>query len=161
MRAGAAGPGRGGLGEYYSGLGDARAWRTPVALGLDECGLDDAEFEGLAEVDAPRLRAVSLEFNALRERGGRTLAGAVLPRLWWVGLHDSVVEDGAVVALASGVARRLLELDLERVGQEPAPEPGPIDEELRDQDFQGRRVARHREGVARAVGFARSLVDGG
>ncbi|GAA1889375.1 hypothetical protein [Actinomadura bangladeshensis] len=105
------------VGSWPAPLKDAPVWRTLRTLNADECGLDDDDIAAMAAVpSAPRLRGVSLDYNSVGSRGARTLASwTVLPQLWRLNLHDHVIGDDGLIALAaSGAARRLLELDLEQ-----------------------------------------------
>ncbi|MBP2473333.1 hypothetical protein JOF53_002205 [Crossiella equi] len=89
-------------------LPDGPAWQTLRTVDLTDCALSAPPPSG------PRLESVSLAYNSIRD--GQALARwPVLPQLHALDLHDHLMSDVDLLALAtSGAARRLVEVDLEQ-----------------------------------------------
>lgn len=94
---------------------DAAAWRTLRTLTLDDCSLGAADIAAFPR-EAPQLQRVSLQYNNIDSAAAHALADwPVLPQLWELDLHDHIMGDDGLVALAtSRKARLLLELSLEQ-----------------------------------------------
>lgn len=92
-------------------------WQTLKELAFSNCRLDNAAIEALTHVKhAPALRSLELGYNSIGPKGAAALAAwPVLTRVWHLGLHDNVIGDEGLIALAkSSHLGRLLELDLEQ-----------------------------------------------
>jgi hypothetical protein len=116
-------------------------WRTLCELGLNHCRLDNDAIEALTQVnETPALRSLGLAYNSIGPRGAAALANwPVLARVWHLELHDNVIGDDGLIALAqSSYAGRLLELDLE-------------------QDCWNSRTFKFQDRVAQALAESRSL----
>ncbi|MEU0409427.1 hypothetical protein ABZ307_16650 [Streptomyces griseorubiginosus] len=105
------------IGAWPGHLRDAPVWRTLHTFTADDCALGDDAVEALAStVSAPCLHNLSLAYNTIGARGARAFTTwDVLPRLWQLNLHDNVLTEEGLTALASSrAALRVLELDLEQ-----------------------------------------------
>jgi hypothetical protein len=100
-------------GNPMGGLPQVPVWRSLRTVNLADCGLGDADLAALP-ADAPHLESVSLAYNNISSVGG-LVEWPVLPQLWILDLHDHVIDDDGLAALAaSRKAQRLVELDLEQ-----------------------------------------------
>lgn len=92
-------------------------WQTLRALGINNCRLNDAAIDALTRVQsAPGLRSLLLSYNNIGPKGAAALASwSVLCHAWKLDLHDNIIGDEGLIALAkSPNLGRLIELDLEQ-----------------------------------------------
>ncbi len=92
-------------------------WRTLREVALNNCHLDNDAIAALTNVnEAPALRALELGYNSIGPRGAGALANwPVLAQVWRLDLHDNIIGDEGLIALArSDHLGLLLELDFEQ-----------------------------------------------
>ena len=84
-------------------------------LVLDICELDDEAIQYLAESEFSCLRDLSLAYNAIGDDGANTLAESEITRhIMRLNLHDNMIGDAGIIALAQSAFENLVEIDVEQ-----------------------------------------------